>query len=142
MKYFLESVKLIQLPHFIEDNGELVVIEAVKNAPFKIERVFVVKAPCNAVRGQHAHFKCTQFLICCNGSVKITCDDGREKKTFLLDRPNIGLLIPNSIWAEQNYIGDNSILAVMCDLPYHESDYMRRYEMFKEYRNKFQSEKG
>ena len=131
----IEKVKLLQLPHFLEDNGYLIVMENLINIPFEILRVFVVRAPKNAIRGQHAHLKCTQFLTCPSGIVHVHCDDGVEKKTFILDHPNIGLLIPPGIWAQQDYKSDNSILTVLCDRVYEASDYFREYNLFLEYKN-------
>lgn len=138
MSHFIDSVKLIKLPHFIEENGDLVVMESLKNVPFKIGRVFIVRAPSGAIRGQHAHYECSQFLICSSGSVEVICDDGEQKKAFLLNNPNIGLLIPYSIWAQQNYIEPSSTLTVLCDQPYLVSDYIRDYELFVEYRKNYQ----
>ena len=130
----LEKVKILNLPHFLEENGDLIVMENNTNIPFKILRVFVVRAPKNALRGQHAHLRCTQFLTCPSGSVKVLCDDGLNKKTFILDHPNIGLLIPPGIWAQQDYLTENSILTVLCDRVYEASDYFREYNLFLEYK--------
>jgi dTDP-4-dehydrorhamnose 3,5-epimerase-like enzyme len=131
----IENVKLLKLPYFLEDNGDLIVMENLTNIPFKILRVFVVRAPKNAIRGQHAHLKCTQFLTCPSGTVNVHCDDGIKKKTFILDHPNIGLLIPPGIWAQQDYKTDNSILTVLCDRVYEASDYLREYNLFLEYKS-------
>ena len=131
----IEKVKLLKLPHFFEDNGDLIVMENTTNIPFKILRVFVVRAPKNATRGQHAHLKCTQFLTCPSGTVQVHCDDGINKKTFILDHPSMGLLIPPGIWAQQDYLLDNSILTVLCDRVYEAADYFREYNLFLEHKN-------
>ena len=52
---------------------------------FYLASNIVVSANANTIRGQHAHFKCTQFLTCTNGVVVVHCDDGLNKKTFTLD---------------------------------------------------------
>jgi dTDP-4-dehydrorhamnose 3,5-epimerase-like enzyme len=130
----IEKIKLLKLPHFMEDNGDLIVMENTSNIPFEILRVFVVRAPKNAIRGQHAHLRCTQFLTCPSGAVNVHCDDGINKKSFLLDHPNMGLLIPPGIWAQQDYISDNSILTVLCDRVYESADYFRDYNSFLEYK--------
>ena len=41
----LSQIKLIDLPHHFEENGDLIVMEKFKNVPFEIQRVFVVRAP-------------------------------------------------------------------------------------------------
>mgnify|MGYP001013313978 CR=1 FL=1 len=130
----MESVQLIQFPFFKEDNGELSVFEQNPKAiPFQIKRIFNVRADKGSVRGQHAHYLCSQLLICSNGSIEVTCDDSFNKKVFLLDRPNYGLLVPPAIWAEQNYLQNNSSMTVICDRPYEVKDYISNYKLFKEF---------
>ena len=52
----MNLVKLIKLPRFDEDCGDLVVIEAKSNnVPFRIRRIFNVRSPINSIRGKHAH---------------------------------------------------------------------------------------
>ena len=113
---------------------DLVVIEGQNQVPFAIARVFVVRAPAGAIRGQHAHKACTQLLTCPIGSVDVLCDDGFETASYILDRPNTGLLIPPSIWAQQTYRAPGSVLTVLCDRPYEAEDYIRDYTEFKAYR--------
>ena len=130
----MESVQLIQFPVFKEDNGELSVFEQNSKAiPFQIERIFNVRSDKGSLRGQHAHHLCSQLLICSNGSIEVTCDDSLNKKVFLLDRPNYGLLVPPAIWAEQNYLENNSSMTVICDRPYEVKDYISNYKLFKEF---------
>ena len=135
MKNSIHSVKLLNLPHHFEDNGDLIVMEKLVNVPFEIARVFVVRAPEGAVRGQHAHKACSQFLTCPSGLVEVICDDGENTSTYLLGHPNMGLLIPAGIWAQQTYVLPNTILTVLCDRLYEVSDYIRDYEDFKLFRN-------
>lgn len=132
----VQSLKLTKLPHYFEDNGDLVAVEGMINVPFNILRVFVVRAPNGSVRGKHAHRKCAQFLACSTGAIEVLCDDGMNTATFLLDHPNAGLLIPAGIWAEQTYRGENATLTVLCDQRYDEMDYIREYETFLVFRQK------
>ena len=134
MPYSISFVRLTKLPHHFEDNGDLVIMEGMINVPFAIARVFVVRAPPDAIRGQHAHRICAQFLTCPSGLVEVLCDDGIETATFVLDHPNIGLLVPPGIWAQQTYRGPHAVLTVLCDQPYDAADYIRDYDEFKAYR--------
>ena len=134
MQNSLAHAKLISLPYDFADNGDLAVMEGQRQVPFSIARVFVVRGFQGAVRGQHAHKACTQFLTCPFGKVDVQCDNGLEVVSFVLDRPQIGLLIPPGIWAQQNYIIANSVLTVLCDRPYEQDDYIRDYGHFKDYR--------
>ncbi len=133
MRQTIDAVTLIKLPHHVADNGDLVVMEGMVHFPFSIARVFVVRAPVGAVRGRHAHKTCSQLLICTIGSIEVLCDDGFSTHTYLLDRPSIGLLVPPGIWAQQTYLSPESVLTVLCDMPYEEGDYVRGYDDFKAY---------
>lgn len=129
----ISSVSLIELPRHSEANGELVIMEGMVHVPFSVARVFVVRAPVGAIRGQHAHKACSQFLTCPIGNVEVLCDDGYDTATFILDQPNVGLLVPPGIWAQQTYQAVGSVLTVLCDRPYEAQDYIRDYGEFKAY---------
>jgi len=135
MSSLIDTVKIIKLPHHFEDNGDLVVMEGLINVPFEIARVFVVRAPQNAVRGQHAHRACAQFLTCPRGIIEVLCDDGVQTATFVLDHPNIGLLLPPGIWSQQTYMAMESALTVLCDRHYEANDYIREYPEYLAYRH-------
>ena len=130
----MELVKLIEFSLFKEDNGELAVFEENFEAiPFSIKRIFNVRSQKNSIRGKHAHRLCSQLLICSNGSIEVMCDDSFDQKVFLLDKPNLGLLVQPGIWAEQKYIHQNSSMTVVCDRHYEPEDYISDYDKFKEF---------
>ena len=130
----IKSVELIEFPIFEEDNGELSVFEQNFDAiPFLIKRIFNVRSEKNSIRGKHAHRLCSQLLICSNGLIEVFCDDAFNQKVFLLDKPNLGLLVPPGIWAEQKYIEHNSSMTVVCDRIYESEDYISDYDKFKEF---------
>ena len=125
---------LIKLDQHIADEGTMIIAQYQKNVPFKIERVFYIKASNeNIVRGNHSHKSLTQFMICLNGSVEITLDDSVNKKTVILDKSSEGILVPPDIFCWQKYLSKDSILLVFCDKPYNENDYIRDYTEFKKY---------
>ena len=130
----VSELTLSTLPHHRDVNGGLVVMEALTHVPFSIARVFFVEAPNGAVRGQHAHKACAQFLTCPRGLVEVACDDGITTATYALDRPDRALLVPAGIWSEQTYKAPGSVLVVLCDRPYDADDYIREYGAFKAYR--------
>jgi dTDP-4-dehydrorhamnose 3,5-epimerase-like enzyme len=134
MLYPISAVRPFELPHDIADNGDLVVMEGLKHVPFAIARVFVVRALTGAIRGQHAHKACTQFLTCPVGRVEVRYEDGCETATYILDQPHVGLLVPPSIWSQQTYLTCDSVLTVLCDHPYDPQDYIRDYSDFIAFR--------
>ncbi|MFN7662603.1 MAG: sugar 3,4-ketoisomerase [Alphaproteobacteria bacterium] len=101
--------------------------------PFSIKRVFTIKTQDHCKRGFHAHKECAQLLVCLTGRCTVICDDGESRQSIVLDTPKEGLLIPPSIWAEQDY-EPNTILMVLTDHLYDESDYIRDYNEFLQYR--------
>jgi len=132
--FLIKSVVLIKFPIFEEDNGEISVFEQNFDAiPFLIKRIFNIRSEKNSIRGKHAHRLCSQLLICSNGSIEVICDDSFDQKVFILDRPNLGLLIPPGIWAEQKYLQHNSSMTVVCDRLYESEDYISDYDKFKEF---------
>ena len=130
----MKLVKIINLPFHTQTNGDLVFIEGMTdNAPFSIKRVFNVRAKKESIRGKHSHINCSQLLICTNGSVEVFCDNNSETATYVLDKPNQGLLIFPGVWSEQKYLEEDTVLTVLCDQKYEEEDYIRDYEKFSKY---------
>lgn len=132
MKPTLSAVKLHDIRNYPDVNGNLAFLEESRDVPFAIKRLFYVYGVHPGdIRGQHAHRRCKQFLICVNGEVTVTCDDGREKLTYTLNSPLQGLYVPPMIWAEQTYASSDTMLIVLTDKYFSEMDYIRDYKQFK-----------
>jgi hypothetical protein len=113
------------------DKGVLSVIEATKDIPFKIERVFwITDVLVNQIRGKHAHKSTKQFLICLSGSIEIRLDDGVNRWSTLLDSSSKGLYLPPEIWHTMKWIEGESTLMVLASSFYDEKDYIRSYDEF------------
>jgi hypothetical protein len=52
-------------------------------------------------------------------------DDGRQTRSVTLSDAATGLLIPPGLWMSITFAGPETLLAVFCDRPYEESDYIR-----------------
>ena len=132
----LENVKLISLKTFIEPDGNLVPIESDSDIPFPIERIFYVFGVHDQNdRGKHSHYKTKQVLICLNGEVSVLCKDGNKERIWVLNKPNQALYIPELIWDEQVYTKPDSVLLVLANTNYDESDYITDYNKFKRLKN-------
>ncbi|MFA6014047.1 MAG: FdtA/QdtA family cupin domain-containing protein [Gallionellaceae bacterium] len=129
----MTQVNVICFPRFIDLNGDLCVYECGKEIPFDVRRIFTVSAIGGDIRGDHAHKRCSQLLVCVSGQIRVLCDNGLEVSHYILDSMNRGLIIPPGIWARQEYITDGAVLMVLCDRGYEEDDYIREYEEFKKY---------
>jgi dTDP-4-dehydrorhamnose 3,5-epimerase-like enzyme len=134
MIHTIQDVRLLDLPRHSRADGDLVVLEHGEQVPFMAARIFTVRAQKRAVRGQHAHRQCSQFLVCVHGEIAVECDDGKTKNRYLLDNGNKGLLIPPGIWGIETYRTDGAVLVVLCDRLYEEDDYIRSYQQFLDWR--------
>src|SRR5262245_60590157 len=119
----MRDVRLIELPAHARDDGEVIVAEGA-DVPFVTVRMFVVRAPGGAERGNHAHRRCAQLMVCVHGAVDIACDDGSEQRSFALDRGNRALFVPPMIWTKVEF-RQAGALVVLCDRGYEADDYIR-----------------
>lgn len=137
MKNTIQNVLELELTQQGHTGGALIPIENSKEIPFDIARIFYVfGVPPKEERGHHAHIQCAQFLLCLHGRCLVECDDSEEKKTYNLDHPSKGLLVPPGIWAKQKYVDKDTVLLVLTDRPYETEDYIRNYEDFLSFRKK------
>lgn len=127
---------LIELPKINNRAGNITPVEGLKNVPFDIKRVFYsYDIPGGESRGAHAHKQCHQFLVAASGAFEVFLDDGKNKRTVLLNRPFYGLHIPPGIWAAEQGFSSGSICLVLASEPFSESDYIRSYDEYLLWRN-------
>lgn len=131
----VHDAQFLPLPSFDGEAGTLVVMEGNGTVPICIARAFTVRARAGSKRGAHAHRRCTQVMVCVSGRCKVTIDDAASRRTELLSeqRPQ-ALLVPPTLWAEQVYLDDRTVLLVLCDRPYEPEDYVRDYGTFAAWR--------
>lgn len=136
MKYpSVYDCAIIEMPRIENMAGNITVIEGDEDFPFEVKRVFYLyDIPGGESRGAHAHKECHQFLVAASGSFEVLLDDGRNKRTVLLNRPYFGLHIPPGIWAAEQGFSSGSICLVLTSHKYDETDYLRNYEEFLEHR--------
>ena len=125
------DIKLYFFEPHGDDRGQLTAIEALKDLPFEIKRVYYIYDTLPDVRrGFHAHKNLQQVLLCVNGSCKIHLDDGTDTTEVTLDKPNEGLYIANNMWREMYDFSPGAVLLVLASQYYDEADYIRNYEDF------------
>ena len=125
---------LLELPKIKNRNGNITFIENNIEIPFDTKRIFYLyDIPGGESRGAHAHKECHQFLVAASGSFEVQLDDGKVKKTVLLNQPFRGLHIPPGIWASEVNFSSGAICLVMASHIYDESDYIRDYKEFLGY---------
>jgi len=117
----------------VEDlRGALTAGEFPRDIPFEPKRYFIVsEVPGKEVRGEHAHRKCKQFLVCIRGSVSVVVDDGAKAEEIELSQSHHGLYIPPMTWAVQYRYSPDAMLLVFASDYYDAADYVRDYEEFR-----------
>jgi dTDP-4-dehydrorhamnose 3,5-epimerase-like enzyme len=105
----------------------LTILRPNKNKDLKI---LGVKFPSREIRGEHAHRKNHQFLICLRGSCAIVADDGTCKVEINLDAPSRGIYLPPMTWGIQYKYSRDALLLVFASDYYDASDYIRDYDEF------------
>lgn len=123
--------ELIILPKFLDERGNLSVIEEMKDVPFKIERTYwIYDVPGGEARGGHAYRENQEFIVALSGSFDVILDDGKEKRTFHLNRSYYGLFVPEGIWREMDNFSTNSLALVLSSTKYDVKDYIRDYDEY------------
>lgn len=122
---------LFLMRRITEARGALTVGEIPTEVPFSPARYFVVfDVPSMELRGEHAHKQCQEFLICLHGSCRVLLDDGQNRCEVNLDRPDMGVFMPEMIWGTQYHHSPDAVLLVFASRTYEAEDYLRTYDDF------------
>ena len=128
--------QIVELKKIIDPRGNLTVVEGQTELPFAIRRVYwVYDVPGGEHRGGHAHKQCQELLVAVSGSFSVTLDDGRARRTFLLNHPYQGLLIPENTWRTLDDFSSGAVCLVIASEPFDEDDYIRDYDEYLAYAN-------
>ncbi|MDI5886315.1 sugar 3,4-ketoisomerase [Flavobacterium yafengii] len=132
MKTTLNAIQLIKIPVVEDTRGNLAFIQE-DVLPFEFKRVYYLfDVPSNAYRGGHSHIAQQETLIALSGSFEVVLQDGLEKKSFILIKPNVGLLIPTGIWRELQNFSSGAVCLVLASGVFKEEDYIRDFDEFLE----------
>ena len=126
--------KIISLQKVVDPRGNLTVAQGMKDIPFHVARVYwTYDVPSGSFRGGHAHKHCREVIVAVSGSFTITLDNGREKKSYTLNRPYQGLLVDTDIWRTLDDFSSGSVCLVLAEDLFDEDDYIRNYKDFIDY---------
>lgn len=126
----ITDLKLIQIPTVEDLRGNLAFVQN-DILPFDFKRIYYLfDVPSTAFRGGHSHINQHEILIALSGSFEVTVNDGKEKKSYLLNKPNIGLHIPTGIWRELENFSSGAVCLVLASDVFDEADYIRDYNKF------------
>jgi hypothetical protein len=112
--------------------GTIAVVESGDGLPFVPKRVFTVfDVPSRNVRGEHAHRRLQQVLVCVKGECSLLVDDGRRREEIRLDSPRLAVHLRAMVWGVQFDFSPDAVLLVLASAKYDPDDYIRDYEEFR-----------
>lgn len=132
----ISNIQLIEIPKIQDRRGNLSVIEGA-TIPFVSKRVYYLyDVPSGSKRGGHAHIEQQELLIALSGSFDVILKDGKNIKSVMLNKPNMGLLIVSGIWRELKNFSSGSVCLVLSSGEFSEEDYIREYKKFRLFKNR------
>lgn len=134
--YKVSDCSLIELDkHHSDRKGNLTVVENEITLPFDVKRVYYLyDVPGGESRGSHAHKALEQLIVAASGSFTVTLDDGKNKKSFFLNRPYMGLYIKPGMWRDLDDFSSGAVAMVLASEVYQAEDYIRDYDAFLAFR--------
>ena len=111
--------------------GSLVPFSFKKEIPFNVKRIFIIYGKKNSRRADHAHHKCSQYLVPMYGSIDVTYinKSGKFKKRLSFNKKECLLLKPKT-WCNIKFNTKDSKLLVFCNREYEYFDYIEHYQEF------------
>lgn len=130
----IDDARIIELPKFLDERGNLSFVEQFTHIPFEIRRTYwLYDVPGGVARGGHAEMNNEELIVALSGAFEIVVDDGVKSKTFVLNRSYYGLYIPKGLWREIKEFSTNALALEFGSIPYSADDYIRDYDAFLKY---------
>lgn len=132
----INDVRIIKLPKFLDERGNLSFVEENNHIPFEIKRTYwIYDVPGGENRGGHAFRENQEFIVALSGAFDVVIDDGQEKKSFCLNRSYYGLYIPKGLWRTMENFSTNAVALEFGSVYYSAEDYVRDYNEFLKLKN-------
>lgn len=122
----LDDVRWLDLPSNKDPRGTLTAVESGQDIPFEIKRVYVLH-DIVADRGGHAHRETHQLVTAVSGSFEISLSDGRDSRSYRLDRPTRGLLFGPMLFITMTGFAPGTRVMVMASTHYDPSRSIRSW---------------
>lgn len=128
----IKDAKIIELPKFLDQRGNLSFLESDNHIPFSIKRAFwIYDVPGGEDRGGHAYRESQEFIIALSGSFDVVLNDGENEMRYHFNRSYYGLYVPKMMWRHMENFSTNSLALVLSSEEYDPQDYIRDFEEFK-----------
>jgi dTDP-4-dehydrorhamnose 3,5-epimerase-like enzyme len=127
----LGDATVYRLPGARDLRGSLSFGEIHRQVPLEVKRYFLVfDVASEHIRGEHAHRRLQQFLVCVAGRCHVVTDDGISRHEVVLDSPAKGVYIPPMVWATEYKFTQDAVLLVLASEYYDAEEYIRDYGEF------------
>ena len=73
----------------------------------------------------------TEIIIALSGSFKVSIEFNGQVQNYLLDEPDVGLLIKPKTWLDLYDFSKDAVCLVLTSDFFSEKDYIRSYDEFK-----------
>lgn len=128
----VKGVALHRVNMVADPRGTVGVVESGRGLPFAPRRAFVVfDVPSREVRGEHAHRRLQQLLVCVKGDCSLLVDDGARREEIRLDTPRLAVHLAAMVWAVEFNFSPDAVLLVLASAEYDETDHIRDYDEFR-----------
>ena len=136
MRTTVYDCSIIELDrHHSVRKGDISVVENSVTVPFDTKRVYYLyDVPGGVSRGGHARKELRQLIVAVSGSFTVVLDDGKVKRSFVLNRPYVGLYVGPGIWRELEDFSSGSVCLVLASEKYDAEDYLRDYDEFQRFK--------
>jgi dTDP-4-dehydrorhamnose 3,5-epimerase-like enzyme len=124
-------IKHIPISRFIDDRGQLSVLEPELGLPFTVRRLYWISGvPENESRGKHGHKELEQVFVCLMGSFSLMISNGSQSETVLLSEKSDAVYVPKEMWRELSNFSDSAVCLVLASRNYDTGDYLNSMEDF------------
>lgn len=124
--------RIIELPKFLDERGNLSFFENNNQLPFAIKRVhWIYDVPGGESRGRVAYKTTEEFIVAMSGSFDVVVTDGKQEWKFSLNRSYLGVYIPAGLWRSIENYSSNSIAVIAASTHYDPADAIRTMDEYR-----------
>ena len=124
--------ELLKLPRIHDPRGNLTFAQSFAQHPFELRRAYwTYDVPGGEGRGGHSHHEMSQVLVAVSGSFDVEVCDGYSWRTYTLNKPFEGLLLPPGLWSTLVNFSSGAVCLALASTDFAESDYVRDFDEFK-----------
>lgn len=122
----MQEPRVIVLPKFLDDRGNLSFLENDKQIPFEIKRVhWIYDVPGGEERGGVAYKTTEEFIVAMSGSFDVLVKNSEREWKFSLNRSYMGVYIPAGYWRAVENFSSNSVAVIAASTFYDPADAVR-----------------